>query len=204
MCSCTVSSAWPDVGVRSPIQVCQAAELLVLRSPVGRVPSGAKAAVLAAPSCSFLAAPQATGCLDTHYPRPLLIQPRLSPSCCSRTPRSATMQPPTCPRLASSSAMCHARCFSSSRPTTSYAASRLPWARAPAPAPSSTCRGAASEHWPRECGLLPLVLSAPLACPLGTTHLHFLPPVPRAMLEFPNVQISLQEVEDREQLLQMG
>ena len=125
--------------------------LLVLSFPLRRVSSCTKAAVPEAPSLSTLAAPQV---LDTSHPAPHFPhQLLLSPCGCFRTQRSATMRPTTSPRSASSSTTCHARCCSSSRPTTCCVASRPPWAPVPAPAPSSTCHVAASERWPRECGL---------------------------------------------------
>ena len=99
-----------------------------------------------------------------------------------RTQRSATTRPTTSPRSASSSTVCHARCCSSSRPTTCCGASRLPWAPAPAPALSSTCRDAASKHWPRECGLRPPPATPPQLPdpPQGSARLPFLlqPPGP--------------------------
>lgn len=163
-------------------------KLLVLSFPLQRVPGGTKAAVLEAPPWRFLAAAQVTG-LDTWHPGPHLPrhQPLLSPCRCCRTPRSAATRPPTFPRSASSSAMCHARCCSSSRPTTCCVASRPPWAPAPAPAPSSTCRVAVSERWPRECGLQPPFPPSALACPRTPAHLHVLPPVPRALPQCPNL-----------------
>lgn len=169
-------------------------KLLVLSFPLGRVSSGTKAAVLEAPSWSFLAGPQVMG-LDTrhpglHFPH----QPLLSPYCCFRTPRSATTQPPTSPRSVSSSTVCHARCCSSSRPMTYCEASRPPWAPVPVPAPSSTCHVAVSERWPRECGLRPLLPSSSLAYPRSPAHLHFLLEAPRALPQCLNLQVSLQGV----------
>lgn len=157
-----------------------------------------------APSWSVLAAPQVTG-LDTchpelHVPHQLF----LSPCGCFRTQRSATMRPTTSPRSASSSTTCRARCCSSSRPTTCCAALRPPWAPVPAPAPSSTCHVAASERWPRECGLRRLCPSSSLACPRSPAPLHFLPLVPRARPLCPNPQTSPRESRGRELLQPTG
>lgn len=170
----------------------------MLSCPLARAPSGAEAALLKLPPGASLhplraqaAWTPATLGLTCHTHHPFL-----SPCCCFRTQRSATMRPTTCPRSASSSVTCHARCCSSSRPTTCCAALRPLWAPVPAPAPSSTCHVAASERWPRECGLQ-LLLSFWLPGLSQRSHLPPLPPaVPRALPELPNLPISLQGVSE--------
>lgn len=187
--------------VRCPIQVCPDTKPLGLGFPLGRIPSAAEAAVLDAPSRSFLAAPQVTGCPDSPPPGAPLPMPAvcLSSCLCFRTQRSATMRPTTSPRSATFSTSCRVRCCSSSRPTTCCGASRPPWAPAPAPPPSSTCHVAASRRWPRECGLRPLLPSSSPPAP-GVCTPPVFPPVPRAVPELPSLQLSLQEVRGTAQL----
>lgn len=55
----------------------------------------------------------------------------------------------------------------------------------PAPAPSSTCRVAASERWPSEYGLPPFLPFTSLAGGRGPARLLRLPLVPRALPDVP-------------------